>query len=109
LLASLEGKQGSEDIEIDGQINTVSYQPVVVGTDQMSSNSKTDYFMTVFIASPHLLTNNVNSLIDQQKNFSIIMVAVISALSLGIAFLVITWNKRLKNTVSQDHRVEKCE
>src|SRR4030095_7617072 len=61
---------------------------------------KTNYFMTVFIASPHLLTSNVNSLIDQQKNFSIIMVAVISALSLGIAFLVITWNKRLKNTVN---------
>jgi signal transduction histidine kinase len=56
--------------------------------------------MTVSIASPHLLTSNVNSLIEQQKNFSIIMVAVISALSLGIAFLVVTWNKRLKNTVN---------
>ena len=100
LNGSLEGKQGSEDIEVGGQINTVSYQPVVVGTDQMSSNDKTNYFMTVLIASPHLLTSNVNSLIDQQKNFSIIMVAVISALSLGIAFLVITWNKRLKNTVN---------
>jgi len=100
LNGSLEGKQGSEDIEVGGQINTVSYQPVVVGTDQMSSNDKTNYFMTVFIASPHMLTSNVNSLIDQQKNFSIIMVAVISALSLGIAFLVITWNKRLKNTVN---------
>jgi signal transduction histidine kinase len=100
LKGSIEGKQGSGDIEIDGQINTVSYQPVVVGTAQVSSNAKTNYFMTVFIASPHLLTSNVNSLIDQQKNFSIIMVAVISALSLGIAFLVITWNKRLKNTVN---------
>ena len=28
------------------------------------------------------------------------MIAVISALSLGIAFLVITWNKRLRNTVN---------
>lgn len=100
LKGSLEGKQGSEDIEIGGQINTVSYQPVVVGTDQTSGNDKTSYFMTVFIASPHLLTSNVNSLIDQQKNFSIVMVSVISALSLGIAFLVITWNKRLKNTVN---------
>jgi signal transduction histidine kinase len=100
LKGSLEGKQGSEDIEVGGQINTVSYQPVVVGTDQMRSNDKTSYFMTVFIASPHLLTSNVNSLIDQQKNFSIIMVAVTSTLSLGIAFLVITWNKRLKNTVN---------
>jgi hypothetical protein len=90
LKSSLEGKQGSEDIEIDGQINTVSYQPVVIGTDQMSWNAKINYFMTVFIASPRFLTNNVNSPIDQQKNSSIIVVAVISALSLGIASLVIT-------------------
>jgi signal transduction histidine kinase len=100
LKGSLEGKQGSEDIEIGSQLNTVSYQPVVVGIDQISGSDKTNYFMTLFIASPHLLTSNVNSLIDQQKNFSIVMVAVISALSLGIAFLVITWNKRLKNTVN---------
>jgi His Kinase A (phospho-acceptor) domain len=100
LKGSLEGKQGSKDIEIGSQLNTVSYQPVVVGIDQISGSDKTNYFMTLFIASPHLLTSNVNSLIDQQKNFSIVMVAVISALSLGIAFLVITWNKRLKNTVN---------
>jgi signal transduction histidine kinase len=100
LEASVEGKQGSEDIEIGGQINTVTYQPVIVETNQMRSNNETNYFMSVFIASPHLLTNNVSALIDQQKNFSIIMIAVISALSLGIAFLVITWNKRLRNTVN---------
>jgi hypothetical protein len=100
LKTSLEGKKGSEDIEIGGQTNTVSYQPVVVDTYQMSRNAKTNYFMTVHIALPHLLTSNVNSLIDQQKSFSIIMAAAISALSLGIAFLVITWNKRLKSTVN---------
>jgi hypothetical protein len=71
LKASVEGKQGSEDIEFGDQINTVSYQPVIVETNQMSSNNKTKYFMSVFIASPHLLTNNVSALIDQQKNFSI--------------------------------------
>ena len=100
LKASFEGKQGSEDIKIGGQLNTVSYQPVIVETNQASSNNNTKYFMSVFIASPHLLTDNVSALIDQQKNFSIIMIAVISALSLGIAFLVITWNKRLRNTVN---------
>ncbi|MGI0001776.1 MAG: sensor histidine kinase [Nitrososphaeraceae archaeon] len=100
LKASLAGKQGSEDIEIGGQLNTVSYQPVTVETNQASSNNNTKYFMSVFIASPHLLTNSVSALIDQQKNFSIIMISVISALFLGIAFLVITWNKRLRNTVN---------
>jgi signal transduction histidine kinase len=106
--ASLEGNQGSQDLKISGQTNTVSYQPVIVDTNQddngsdksSANNNKNNYFMTVFIISPHLLTSNVSSLIDQQKNLSIIIVVVISVLALGIAFLVITWNKRLKNTVN---------
>jgi signal transduction histidine kinase len=107
---SLEGNQGSQDLKIRGQANTVSYQPVIVDTDENSNNNtsgnspannnKNNYFMSVFIISPHLLTSNVSSLIDQQKNLSIIIVVVISVLALGIAFLVITWNKRLKNTVN---------
>ncbi|HEU4448193.1 MAG TPA: sensor histidine kinase [Nitrososphaeraceae archaeon] len=105
---SLQGNQGSQDVKISGQTNTVSYQPVIVDTNQYDNssnrssvnNNKNNYFMTVFIISPHLLTSNVSSLIDQQKNLSIIIVVVISVLALGIAFLVITWNKRLKNTVN---------
>ena len=105
---SLKGNQGSQDVKISGQTITVSNQPVIVDTNQndngsnkiIASNNKNNYFMTVFIISPHLLTSNVSSLIDQQKNLSIIIVVVISVLALGIAFLVITWNKRLKNTVN---------
>ena len=103
LRASLEGKQGSEDIKISGQTSTVSYQPVVVESNQNNRNSsgnKNDYFMSVYIVSPHLLASNVGDLIDQQRNFSIIIVIIISALALGIAFLVITWNKRLRTTVN---------
>ena len=103
LRSSLEGKQGSEDIKISGQTSTVSYQPVVVESNQNNRNSsdnKNDYFMSVYIVSPHLLASNVGDLIDQQRNFSIIIVIIISALALGIAFLVITWNKRLRTTVN---------
>ena len=56
--------------------------------------------MSVYIVSPHLLASNVGNLIAQQRNFSIIIVLIISALALGIAFLVITWNKRLRTTVN---------
>lgn len=103
LRSSLEGKQGSEDIKISGQTSTVSYQPVIVESNQNNNNSsgyKNNYFMSVYIVSPHLLASNVGDLIDQQRNFSIIIVLIISALALGIAFLVITWNKRLRTTVN---------
>ncbi|MDQ4017545.1 MAG: ATP-binding protein [Thermoproteota archaeon] len=105
---SLKGNQGSQDLKIRGQTNTLSYQPVIVDTNQndngsnnsSGNNSNNNYFMSVFIVSPHVLTSNVSSLIDQQKNLSIIIVVVISVLALGIAFLVITWNKRLKDNVN---------
>jgi signal transduction histidine kinase len=103
LRSSLVGKEGSEDIKISGQISTVSYQPVIIGTNQKnnnSSNHENNYFMSLYVVSPHLLASNVGALIDQQRNFSIIIVIVISALALGIAFLVITWNKRLRTTVN---------
>lgn len=97
------GKEGSEDIKISGQTNTVSYQPVIIETNQKnnnSSNHENNYFMSLYVVSPHLLASNVGALIDQQRNFSIIIVIIISALALGIAFLVITWNKRLRTTVN---------
>lgn len=108
IIKSLQGNQGSQDLKIRGQTYTVSYQPVIVDTNQndngsnssSANNSKNNYFMTVFIISPHFLTSNVSYLIDQQKNLSIIIVVIISVLALGIAFLVITWNKRLKNMVN---------
>jgi signal transduction histidine kinase len=103
LRSSLVGKEGSEDIKISGQTSTVSYQPVIIETNQKnnnSSNHENNYFMSLYVVSPHLLASNVGALIDQQRNFSIIIVIVISALALGIAFLVITWNKRLRTTVN---------
>ena len=103
LRSSLVGKEGSEDIKISGQTNTVSYQPVIIETNQKnnnSSNHENNYFMSLYVVSPHLLASNVGALIDQQRNFSIIIVIIISALALGIAFLVITWNKRLRTTVN---------
>ena len=103
LRSSLVGKEGSEDIKISGQTTTVSYQPVIIETNQKnnnSSNHENNYFMSLYVVSPHLLASNVGALIDQQRNFSIIIVIIISALALGIAFLVITWNKRLRTTVN---------
>jgi signal transduction histidine kinase len=103
LRSSLEGKQGSEDIKISGQTSTISYQPVIVESNQNkrdSSSYKNNYFMSLYIVSPHLLASNVGDLIDQQRNISIIIVIIISALALGIAFLVITWNQRLRTTVN---------
>jgi signal transduction histidine kinase len=92
LKRSLQGYIGSGDISIQGKSNTISYEPVNV-------NGK--YFLTLYIIAPHNLASNVTGLINQQKNFSTIIMIVIAAVAVGIALLVFLWNKRLKTTVDK--------
>jgi signal transduction histidine kinase len=88
---SLQGNAGSADIFAQGKMNTIAYEPVKV-------NGK--YFLTLFISAPHDLASDVNVLIGQQKNFSVIIVIVIGIIAFGIAFLVLLWNRKLENTVN---------
>ncbi len=54
----------------------------------------------MYIGSPHTLTSDVGLLIDQQKNFSTLVVMIIGAIAVGIAFIILSWNKRLKTSVT---------
>ena len=89
---SLQGNKGSDDIALQGKMNTISYEPVNI-------NGK--YFLTLYVIAPHNLASDVGGLINQQKNFSVIIIIVIAAVAIGIAFLVLLWNKRLKFTVDK--------
>ncbi len=89
---SLHGKRGSGYISINGITNTISYEPVKI-------NGK--YFLTLYVISPHNLASDVGKLINQQKNFSTIIIIIIATVAFGIALLVILWNKRLKIIVDK--------
>jgi signal transduction histidine kinase len=90
--ASLQGKTGSS-VDIFGQnrMNTIAYQPVNVGED---------HFLNLFISVPHNFASDVGDAINSQKNFSILIVIIIGSLAIGIAYLVLTWNRRLKTIVN---------
>ncbi|MFZ0511199.1 MAG: sensor histidine kinase [Candidatus Nitrosopolaris sp.] len=87
---SLEGKAGAEDITVRGNTTTISYQPVTIDGKPL---------WTLYIGSPHSLASNVGALIDQQKNFSTLALMAIGAIALGIAFLILSWNRRLEGAV----------
>ena len=91
LKRSLGDSPGAEDITFRGNTSTISYQPVLI-------NGK--HLWTIFIGSPHNLTSDVGYLIDQQKNFSTIVVATIACISIGMAFLILSWNRRLVTAVN---------
>lgn len=56
IMSSLQGNTGSGDILINGKMNTIAYQPVVV-------DGKT--FLVLYITAQHTLTSDVSALIIQ--------------------------------------------
>jgi C4-dicarboxylate-specific signal transduction histidine kinase len=89
---SLRGSAGADDLLLmGGNKTTITYQPVYIGGK---------YLWTLFISAPHQLATEVGALINDQKNFSTLMVLIIGIVALGIAFLILSWNKRLESAVS---------
>ena len=90
LRRSLQSLSGSEDVTFTGGTTTISYQPVMIDVRHL---------WTLFIGTPHNLASDVGLLIDQQKNFSTLLVIIIAAIGGSIALLILSWNKRLEAAV----------
>ncbi len=88
---SLQGNTGSEDILINGKMNTIAYQPVAVTGKN---------FLTLYISAQHNLATDVTALINQQEYSTTLIIAIIGAVAIIIAFLVFSWNKRLETVVN---------
>jgi signal transduction histidine kinase len=92
LKRSLQGNNsGSGDIYIQGRLNTIAYEPVVI---------EGKHFLTLYLSAPHNLASNVRVAIDQLKNFTIFMIIIIGSVAFGIALLVLAWNRRLETIVN---------
>src|SRR5439155_23284098 len=88
---SLHGSTGSADILVNGKTSTISYEPVLV---------KGHYFLTLYISAQQNLATDVSALIDQQRYFTILIIAIIGAVAIIIDFLVLSLNKRLEAVVN---------
>jgi signal transduction histidine kinase len=88
---SLQGNTGSGDILINDKMNTIAYEPVVIGGKN---------FLTLYIRAQHTLTSDVSALIDEQKYVTILEVTVIGVIAFIAAFLLFSWNRRLETTVN---------
>jgi signal transduction histidine kinase len=87
---SLEGSSGSGDVTLQGNTSTIAYEPVSFSGDN---------FAVVYIVVPHNIQGAVGSLIDQQRDFNLIVIGLIGAFAVGIAYLVLVWNRRLSGIV----------
>ncbi|MDQ3851273.1 MAG: sensor histidine kinase [Thermoproteota archaeon] len=87
---SLQGDAGSGDISLQGNTSTIAYEPVSFSRDN---------FAVVYIVAPHNIQGNVGALIDQQRDFNLIIIGSIGAVAVAIAFLILNWNRRLSRLV----------
>jgi signal transduction histidine kinase len=83
---SLSGSAGAGEITYQGNTSTIAYKPVSFSGEQ---------FTVAYIVAPHKFEQTVAPLIDEQRNFNLIVIASIAALAVGIAYLILIWNRRL--------------
>jgi signal transduction histidine kinase len=95
LTRSLESNPGAEDITFNGTTTTISYQPIKVDGK---------HIWTLFLGSPHSLATDVGQVIEQQKNLSSQIIIVIALIAVGIAILILSWNKKLEKAVRERTR-----
>lgn len=98
LTRSLESNPGDEDITFNGTTTTISYQPINVDGERL---------WTLFLGSPHDLATDTGLVIEQQKNLSSQIIIVIALIAVGIAVLILSWNRKLEKVVRE--RTEELE
>jgi signal transduction histidine kinase len=85
---------GSSSIDViskQGTVNTIAFSPVLLnGTN----------FLTLYVAVPHNLAGDVASAISEQKYLSILIIVIIGSVASIIAYITLTWNKRLRAIVN---------
>lgn len=92
LAKSLEGKEGSGDFTYLGNTTTIAYAPVSLSEKE---------FAVLYITATHRLTSEAVTLLDTQRNLSTLAITMIGATAVGVSFLVLAWNRRLRVTVDR--------
>ncbi|HUG96528.1 MAG TPA: cache domain-containing protein, partial [Nitrososphaera sp.] len=88
---ALAGNSGTKDIILDGGKATFVYKPIMIEGKQ---------FGVLYMVTPHAYASGVTALIDQQKNFSVMLVAITAVAAVGAISVILIWNKRLERIVN---------
>jgi signal transduction histidine kinase len=89
--SNMQRQAGVKNISTAGKTFTLASHPII---------HNGNHFWTLYIIAPHVLTGNVADLLAKQDIFTMTILIVIGAISVGIAYLVLSWNKRLEATVT---------
>lgn len=94
---SLAGNPGTGHFSASGVPLIIAYQPVTFSGVQ--GERQQAFSLNVIV--PKTFASDVAGLIEQQRTFSTIVPAAIGGIAVGIAFLVIRWNRTLESAVKE--------
>jgi signal transduction histidine kinase len=77
-------------LTIDGKAVTIASYPII---------QKGVHFWTLYITAPHVFKDSVDELLAKQDSVIVLTLFFIGAVSIAVAYLVLSWNKRLEVTV----------
>jgi signal transduction histidine kinase len=87
----LHGYSGSEEISINGKSAFV-YTPILLEGNQ---------FGVLYIIAPYTQVAEVTTLVENQKNLSVLLIVAIGASAVTAAVVILQWNKNLEKTIAQ--------
>jgi signal transduction histidine kinase len=91
LTASNTGQQPEiVNIRVDGRTFTIASHPIT---------QQGNHFWTLYITAPHSFTTNADALLAKQDAFTMTSLLVIAAVAVGMAYIILSWNRRLEGTV----------
>ena len=94
---SIAGNSGTGEYSSSGVPMILAYNPVMfergIGSGQ--------HAMSLHLSLPKAFATDIALLIEQQRNLSAIVPAVIGTVAVSIALIVIRWNSKLERTVKE--------
>jgi signal transduction histidine kinase len=90
-------KASNSDLKPDLTNITIGSKTVSIASHPIIHNG--NHFWTIYITAPHIFTDNVDILLSKQDIFTITILLIIGTVSIGLAYLIVSWNKRLEAIV----------
>ncbi len=90
-----EKKQSIQNITYDNKHISIGIKPMIL------NRPIGEQFATLFVSSSHQAPDEIGSLMQQQKSFSISVYWIIIFLATVLACIILLWNKKLKDLVAK--------
>ena len=92
LRRSLAGGSGVEDLSYQGKTGSLAYQTTTIDGKDVG---------VLYVTAQHAFAGDVLALVGQQQTFTAVTVGVIATVAVGIALLVLSWNRQLQSVVNK--------